>query len=153
MLDTNIWIYLANGLDPISNKLHDNLHFALLETLKHHKDKNDICILINDIVIAEWQRNKEHCKLKIKKLQNKLGNNSTFNDINKYVKSKTDDLQNEYNQAIKNEILENEAHIQRVEDFLLKDCQKIDVSNEVKLRIFDLSVNNKAPFHLFIFFS
>lgn len=148
ILDTNIWVYLANGLDPITNKHHDNLHFDLLKALKEHKQNNDICILINDIVIEEWERNKEHCKLKLKKLNNKvLSTENAFSDINKYVKTRTNDLQNQYAEGIKREILANEEHIQKVEEFLFNDWQKINISNDIKLKIFDLSVGNKAPFH------
>lgn len=148
ILDTNIWLYLANGFDPLSNKHLDKLHFELLATLKEHKEKNNICILINDVVIEEWKRNKEHSKIKIQKLNNKLSDaGNPFNDIRKYAKSKTDDLEKEYAEGLKEEITANEKHIDTVEVFLLNDCQKVNISNEVKLKVFDLSVGKKAPFH------
>src|SRR5690606_29245120 len=119
ILDTNIWLYLANGLDPLTEKLHEDLHFKLLAELKELKNNNDICILINDIVLEEWKRNKEHSKLKIKKLTNKLNNSdSSFNDLKKYVKSETEGLKKEYIEGLKQDISANEEHIQKVENFL-----------------------------------
>lgn len=148
ILDTNIWLYLANGLDPITAKHHDDLHFKLLESLKELKDNNDICIIINEIIVEEWKRNKEHSKAKIKKLILKLENpDNSFTELKKYVKSQTDDLKEEYIVGLQNDIKANEKHIQNVEDFLLKDCMMVDISQEIKVKIFDLSVLNKAPFH------
>lgn len=148
ILDTNIWLYLANGLDPITNKHHDNLHFELLKTLKFHKEQNEICILINDIVIEEWKRNKEHSKLNIKKLTCKLSkSDNPFNDIKKYVKSGIDTLQTEYAEGVKLEITTNEEHIQKVEQFLYNDCQKVEITPDLKMQIFDMSISRKAPFH------
>jgi len=72
ILDTNIWVYLANGLDPIENKDYDDdVHFGLLSSLKQLKENGDITVLVNDIVFREWMRNKEHCRAKIVKLNNK----------------------------------------------------------------------------------
>ena len=148
ILDTNIWLYLANGLDPLTEKHHDDLHFKLLAGLKELKDNNDICILINDIVFEEWKRNKENAKLKIKKLTNKLSNpDSSFNDLKKYVKSETEGLKREYIEGLKKDIAKNEEHIQKVEDFIFNDCERVEISQELKIKIFDLSVLNKAPFH------
>lgn len=146
VLDTNIWIYLANGLDP-SDKAQDKLHFELLSSLKSFKDKGDITILVNDIILKEWARNKNHCEGKVKSLQNKLANpNAVFNEIKKYAKTDIDNIQREYLEGIEKEILENQKHIVEVENFLHNDCLKIEISDKVKLQIFDMSVGNKAPF-------
>jgi len=146
ILDTNIWIYLSNGFDPLTSKHSDDLHFQLLDSLKKSKDSNEIGILVNEIIVEEWKRNREHCKLKIEKLQDKQKNiKQVFGDIDKYVK--TDSFKKEYIDALKNEIKKNEEHIVNVEKFLINDCIHIKTSDEVKIRIFDLSVSNKAPFH------
>jgi len=148
ILDTNIWLYLANGLNPITEKDQGNLHFELLQVLKDHKQQGDIKILINDIILKEWKRNKEHTKYKIKKLQNKLDNvEGSFKHIKKYVESSTDKIQKEYAEGLKKEINSNKKHIQNVENFLHKDCDKIQITKEQKLQIFDLAITNKAPFH------
>lgn len=148
ILDTNNWIYLANGLDPISNKHHDDLHYELLKSLKELKDKNQAQVIINEIIVIEWNRNKEHCKAKIKKLEQKLANkDNSFKEIEKYTTANINQLQEEFIRSIEKEIRSNETHIQNVEDFILNDCVKVEISQKLKLEIFDLSINNHAPFH------
>lgn len=148
ILDTNNWIYLANGLDPIKNKYHDNLHFELLQSLKELTTEGKIQILINDIILTEWNRNKEHCNLKIKSLENKLINKeNAFKDIAKYAKTNVRQLQDEYVDGLESEIQLNKKHIQNVEDFLMNDCIKVEITQELKQLIFDLAINNEAPFH------
>lgn len=148
ILDTNIWLYLANGFNPITEKPHENLHFQLLTKLKELNESNNVCILVNEVIFEEWKRNKENNKLRIKKLTNKLENsNSLFTSIKKYVKSNTDSLQKEFVEGLKEDIVSNEEHIQRVETFLFNDCQKVTISQELKIQIFDLALSNKAPFH------
>lgn len=148
ILDTNNWIYLANGLDPIKNKHHDNLHFELLKSLKELTTESKIQILVNDIILTEWNRNKEHCNLKIKGLENKLLNKEgAFKDIAKYAKTNVLQIQDEYVKGLESEIQLNKKHIQNVEDFLLNDCIKVEVTQELKQLIFDLAIKNEAPFH------
>lgn len=148
ILDTNNWIYLANGLDPISNKHHDDLHYELLKSLKELKDKNQAQVIVNDIIVTEWNMNKEHCKAKIKKLEQKLANkDNVFKEIEKYTTANIDQLKEEFIQSIEKEIRSNNAHIQKVENFIFNDCVKVEISQETKLKIFDLSINNQAPFH------
>jgi len=146
ILDTNIWIYLSNGFDPLTENHSDDLHFELLDTLKKSKDSGDISILVNDVIIEEWKRNKEHSKLKIKKLLNKLANvDQVFGDIRKYVD--TEKIRKEYTDKINEEIKRNEEHILSVENFLIKDCVIIKTSDKIKIKIFDLSISKTAPFH------
>lgn len=148
ILDTNVWLYLANGYDPISEKHHDDLHFNFLSSLKKLKDNGDIRILVNEIIFKEWERNRENSKLKIQNLSTKLKNpESAFSFIKKYVKSEIKKLQEEYIHGLKSAIEANRIHIQNVEDFLYKDCLKIEISEALKLKIFDLSINKSAPFH------
>lgn len=148
ILDTNNWIYLANGLDPIKNKHHDSLHFELLQSLVKLTEDNKIRVLINEIIINEWNRNKIHCYEKIRNLENKLLNKvNAFKDIEKYATSNIDQLQKEYCIGIENEIFKNEQHIQNVESFLQNKCIKTEISEDLKLLIFDLSIKNEPPFH------
>ena len=148
ILDTNNWIYLANGLDPINNKHHDSLHFELLQSLLDLTNDKKIQVLVNDIVLDEWNRNKIHCYAKIKSLKNKLLNKTNaFKDIEKYATSNVQQLQNEYSAGIENEILKNNHHIQNVEDFLHNKCIKTEISESLKVLIFELSIKNEPPFH------
>ncbi len=147
VLDTNIWIYLANGFDTSSNKFHDNHHFNLLDQLMNLTADGDICILVNEIIIEEWQRNKVNAEQKIKLLNNRLTNPSVFKELSKYVKSPLQQIKDEYHNAIKAEIAANENHIRLVEKFLFTDCQKIEISDVVKLKVYGLAKEKKAPFH------
>jgi hypothetical protein len=148
IIDTNIWLYLANGLDTLTGKHSDEQHFKLLEELRQLKESNDICIIVNEVIFEEWKRNKEICKIKIEKLKKKLNNpDEHFRELKKYVKSETQTLQNEYIEGIKADIKANEEHIQKVEEFLLNDCIKVEITDKLKTLIFDLSVQKNAPFH------
>ncbi len=107
-----------------------------------------ISILINDVILAEWERNKERCYDNIKKLQAKLQQkDSAFADISKYATGDIKSLQNEYSTGLEKLIAENEQHIQDVKDFINNNCIKIPISQEVKLKIYELSLSNEAPFH------
>lgn len=39
ILDTNNWIYLANGWDAGNDKHHDSLHFELLQSLSELRER------------------------------------------------------------------------------------------------------------------
>lgn len=148
ILDTNNWIYLANGLDPLNNKYQDTLHYDLLKRLKDLQNKQQIEILVNDIIIKEWNRNKKHSLSKITNLKNKLNNEiSSFKDIEKFSKSDLKEIKENYRKGIQEQIEQNELHVQEVENFIHNNCKKIEISNNIKLKIFDLSINNLAPFH------
>lgn len=148
IIDTNIWLYLANGLDTSTGKHSDDQHFMLLKELKKLKENNDICILVNEIIYEEWERNKNVCQVKIEKLKQKLQNpEEHFRELRKYVKSDTKGIQKEYVEGIETEIKANENHIREVENFLYHDCINVHISDKLKIEIFNLSVQKKAPFH------
>ncbi len=147
VLDTNIWIYLANGYDTKSEKFHDNNHFSLLAKLMEYSDNDDVCVLVNDIIIEEWKRNKVNAKIKLDRLDKKLNNPSLFLEISKYVKSSLNDLKTEYLEGISEEIKANEEHLKKLEEFLFEKCKKITLSDQVKIKVFDQSIKKKAPFH------
>lgn len=64
-LDTNTWIYLANGTEPV----------RLLTYIKEEADKGNIKILLPETIINEWNRNKDNAV--------KQGSIKHFNDIEK----------------------------------------------------------------------
>lgn len=147
IFDTNIWIYLANGHDPLSNSDSGSKHFEFLDTLEHLRNENKIQILINDIIIEEWKRNKHHVNQKITKLRRKL------NDADKSVKnilrytSAFDGLADEYKKGIEAEIEANIRHIKNVEELLFSECINTEISDSTKLKIFERAVNKEVPFH------
>jgi predicted nucleic acid-binding protein len=147
-LDTNIWLYLANGLDPVSNKDHGNFHFELLDKLRDFVKREEITILINEVIIKEWERNKEHTKHRIEKLKRKVDDpKQAFAEIRKYVSSNVDKIEKEFIAGLERDIELNEEHINKVQTFLKEECKIVPVADELKLKVFNLSISGKAPFH------
>lgn len=62
-LDTNTWIYLANGTEPV----------RLLTYIKQEVDKNNIVILLPEIIVTEWESHKDKTVIK--------GSIKHFNDV------------------------------------------------------------------------
>jgi predicted nucleic acid-binding protein len=140
-LDTNIWITFVAKDNPT----------GLLEDLTKRRVNNEIILLTNEIIIAEWYRNKQQ----------------TVNDITSNVKSNlkqkyiaADSLANFLSPAEKKlfheiitTILKQEKSIitmavARVEETerLLLSCKMTPVTNEMKLKITDWALNKRAPF-------
>ena len=53
---------------------NENYHFQLLDDLKKLQKANDINIIVSEIIIDEWKRNKIRCEDYINKLKNQLKN-------------------------------------------------------------------------------
>ena len=135
VLDTNIWIYLTK----------DTFNSLLIE-LKGKCIYEEIEIIVNDVILKEWKRNKE-----------------------KTIKSLVESIQSEYKSAIKlsshmeepskseflltlseykdekKRIEKAEKKVQEVEDFM-NCCERIEVTNEQKLFISNLAIEKKQPF-------
>lgn len=148
ILDTNIWIYLANGLDIATGK-HSDQHFELLSSLQAFREKGEAIVLVNDVILAEWERNRRHTETQIEKLTKKLeSSNDTFKDIKRYCGgADIDTVQRSYEDGLKAEIQKNVDHIKNVERFLTKGCVHIPIREEEKLKATNLSLEKKAPFH------
>lgn len=150
ILDTNIWVYLANGLDPISGKQHkENLHFELRQALKVLKDKGDLTILICDIILQEFQRNKAACFARVKSLEQKKANlDHTLLEVEKYAaESDFKELKERMLAGLQADIEANLQHISDVETFLQEECTAVPVTDEIKLTVYNLAIYNKPPFH------
>lgn len=150
ILDTNIWIYLANGFNSITNQLDPSsqMHFELYEKLKQKTDDKEFVILTNYIIRLEWERNKKAAYANIAKLEemkkqeisalvgrkNRLGE-----QLFKEECRKTNDT---FNQAI----ALNKQHIENIENFM-KSCVEVPVSDELKLELAERAISkDKAPF-------
>ncbi len=148
ILDTNIWIYMANGLDTATGSQQGNNHFGLLKTLKEHVDSHEIRILSNSIIVEEWQRNKGHAYQRINILREKYQH--AFIEFKRNVRAAPAGNHAE-NIAVRNElsllITENELHVAAVESFLLQDCIQTPIDDKLKTLVFDLAISKKAPFH------
>ena len=149
IFDTNVWLYLANGLDPATGN-HTENHFELLEKLELHTNKREIKVLINEIIISEFEKNKNHTRTLIQKLKNKLTNKgSVFNEIRKYSNKQEliSKLEKEYLDGIRESIKLNIEHVSNVESFLKTKCIQIEIPDSLKIEIVDRALKKKAPFH------
>jgi hypothetical protein len=153
ILDTNTWLYLCNGFDLQSNLHCDNgRHFELLSQLKLKQNAGEICILVNDVIIQEWERNKDETKRLIERLQNKIAEvDKRIEADKKYMDAADIILQQQINDRTKAsyqiELDKNQRHILDAEHFLKNECKKISISDAVKIQVWDLAINKKAPFH------
>ncbi|RAJ00477.1 hypothetical protein LX64_04183 [Chitinophaga skermanii] len=151
ILDTNIWLYLANGFDSRSNKL-GNLHFELLNEISTLVDQGKIRVFTNDIIIKEWKRNKFATLEKVKNLENFLDNSKMQMKIMREKlgeegKSKADDIIKELEKSIEDEIKENKSHIDAVENFLLNNTTNIPIKESTRAKVTHIAEEKKAPFH------
>jgi len=153
ILDTNTWLYLSNGFDQQSNSHIDNgLHFQLLAELKKKQRAGEICILVNDIIIQEWERNKDETKRLIEKLNHKIAEvDRRLEADKKYLIPEDLVAQQQINDRTKanfqKEIDLNIKHIDGVDHFLKNECKRIPISDTVKLQAWAFAINKKAPFH------
>lgn len=151
ILDTNIWIYLANSYNPKHKNYENGLHFKLVESLKKLIDSEDLVILTNDIIIEEWNRNKEAAKKLIEKYRITVeGNKNSITNIKKMLevkeKNKLDEIFEKYVENIEKLIQDNERHIIDVEDLLINKSHRIEIPNKVKIIATDRAVKKLAPF-------
>jgi|GEM_PF-1935982 len=148
IFDTNIWLYLANGLDTASNSYHENRHFELLNSLKDHVQRGHIRIIKNYIVVEEWNRNKAHAFNQVNKLKERA--KQAAHMLKKNAKAGDMDGAKECGKSLREleeRIRQNERHIEAVEDFLLNYCEEVAVTDKIKLWVFDFSMTKRAPFH------
>lgn len=143
---------MANGYNHETNKHEDGHHFKLVKNLIDFVNKEKIRIIVNDVIIDEWNRNKEASKNLINQHHRNLeGVNSTLKSIKRRLShdgvQKVNEIYKEYESIIQNEISKNEEHIQQVEHLLFEKSVKISVSDEVKIQAANLALAKKAPFH------
>lgn len=153
ILDTNIWLYLSNGNEQLAHDVSKkNLHFELLRELKEKQENDEFTILITDINIKEWERNKQHTQSLIKRRNNRI--EDILNKFKVFKKRNVDeDIESEQNKiskeiaGIEADIEKNRLHIESVENFLKKECQIIPTSDDLKLRIWEMAINKTIPLH------
>jgi hypothetical protein len=138
ILDTNIWIAFVARNNPS----------GILEMLEVKNRKGSIRILSNEIVVAEWIRNK---KKTIADITGGIKND--FDAISRLSNYLPKDEGRRLRQAFKpfqkkkKELIG--LGIQRVEDTekLITSCEMTEVTDEMKLRVVEWGLNRKAPFH------
>ena len=67
-LDTNNWIYLANGFNILAGD-HDDLHLKVFDIIEKRVDDGSLVFLVNDIIFEEFARNKARTEEKIQKIE------------------------------------------------------------------------------------
>ena len=152
ILDTQTWIYLANGYNQASLKHEDIQHLNLYSILEDLRARKKINILVNEVIVEEWHRNIESTKTLVEKNKRTLsGVQSTFFSVKNYLsesgKLDADKVFNEYKISLLKEIDKNFQHIKNVENLILKNSIKIPVSNEIRIETSKLAQQKKAPFH------
>lgn len=153
-LDTNTWIYLANGTEPV----------RLLSFIKQEVNKGNITILLPDIIVKEWNKNKDkavkqgglkHFKdvneafEKILKLLGEKGERDVFSflldkdDKKDYFKDFVKEFKNK-KKEIEVAITEN---IKLIDDlFKHKTTKVIRIKNKIFLEAGQFALDRKAPF-------
>lgn len=145
ILDTNIWLYIANNF--ISNYKGES-HVKLFERLVLFQDMKYITIYVNDIILEEWDRNQSSQKEYVGKLRNKLKSHSELTALEEII-GNTQALKivrKEFSDQIEALIKRNEQHIKSVGEFISK-CKSIPIEVGHKLKTIDLAIHNKVPFH------
>ncbi len=150
IIDTNTWLYLANCFDTISCKIdsHSGKHINVFDQIKQKSNTAEFTVLVTDIILFEWEKNKQTAKLHINQLEAqkkieiaevvKIKSTLSLSDF----KLKCAEINNQFNEKI----LNAQNHIENVDDFL-KTCPKYNVSDEIKLEIADMAISKeKAPF-------
>lgn len=147
IIDTNAWIYLCNAYGMTKDATGEYPHIKMFNALKDMTLSHKIIILSNDIILAEWNRNKEHSRDYIKKLQaqrqeriNRLKAREIRNDPDKIAEINADI------RRLNILIEKNEQHIVNVEDSLLNHTEKYDITNNSKIVSADQAIAKKAPF-------
>lgn len=152
ILDTQTWIYLANGYNQISSKYEDEQHIRLYRILKDLILSKKINILTNEVIIDEWHRNKKAIKLLVEKNWTRLEEyEKIINIIKKTLsddgKANADLMLKEYRSIVLSEISNNEQHIKNVEQLLLIHSINIPISNDVRIVTTKIGQRKGAPFH------
>ena len=134
-LDTNIWIYLTK-----------DTFYELWIKFKEMKESGEIRVVVNDIILKEWARNKEttiknltaNIKNEYKSAQN-LANYLTGEAKEKYLQTIS-----EY-KAEANRIQMANERVEEIEVFM-NSCTIIKTTKTQKLFIAELATNKNPPF-------
>ena len=151
ILDTNIWLYLANSQDPSNQKLNDDdLHFKLYESLSKLVDEQQVEILRNEVITEEWSANLASSKVLVKKYEDKLKNDlDTLKRINRtldeLLDTEIEKISTRYKNRLVVKIFENEQHIRRVNSLLVKSSP-IEINDSARIFASKWAVAKKAPF-------
>lgn len=134
-LDTNIWIYLTK-----------ETFYELWLKLKKGKEDGDFEIIINDIILKEWARNKATTINKLVEII-KADYKAALN-LSRYFSGEEKE---KFTQAVSfykdenNRIKKAEEKVQEIESFM-NTCTCINVTKQQKLFISELAIEKHPPF-------
>lgn len=137
IFDTNIWLEFIAQDKPK----------GILEELKTKKEEGEIRLLTNQIIIDEWERNKDSIKDKIKNTVDNYFYNAkkAFELYQPADKEEFDNQANAFFDA-KDQLVENALnHVEETEAFL-HGCEKTVITEEMKLEVIDRALEKRAPF-------
>lgn len=154
-LDTNTWIYLANGTEPV----------RLLHFVKREVEKNNITILLPEIVESEWEIHKEktvrqgsikhfnEVKEALEKILKLLGDKGEKDIISFLLDAKDDtdyfkDFFDKFKlkkREIEEAISEN---IKLIDDLFKNHATRIAIKDEIYKKAGEFALEKKAPFKL-----
>lgn len=147
-LDTNNWIYLANGFTPYSNK-HDDTHLKIFKLLRQRAEHGAIIVLANQLIIEEFERNKSQARAKVQDIEKKRDSYiSSLKPIREFI-SKDKNLQElefKITQVAEEKIFTIRNHIFEVERFLNRWTISIPVTDQHRIEATHMALDRKAPF-------
>lgn len=149
-MDTNIWIYLSNGFNVLTNKYEENTHIKMLQFLKQNIQSQKTALLVAENIYDEWNRNKASTEKLIKILENrKKESKNQLKDVFEKLPEKKAELNliiDEYTQKIDELISLNYNHISEVEDLLNNHVIKYPISNSTRIIASKQAERKLAPF-------
>ena len=138
VLDTNIWLYLAEGQHPFVIK-------GLIEKAK----SGDIILLTNDEIIAEWDRNRENSLHKTRQnILNQVEASKALADLVQPLDIIT------YKTTLTSLISSEETlldavkkRFDNVNDLLRNHSVIVPITDSQKLQVIEWALKKQAPFH------
>jgi predicted nucleic acid-binding protein len=152
ILDTNIWIYLANGHYTPEAQHSEQTHSTLLNRLTEKLENEEIRIVVNDIIVQEWDRNKEAKENRIKKYENQILNNEKYFkliglDLNEADNKQLEILHEHYRNHLTHKIHVNKKQIDKLDKILKEEAIKAPITPSLKSKVTDWGIAKKAPLH------
>jgi hypothetical protein len=122
-----------------------------LESLKNLVSNDKIKILTADLIIKEWQRNKQSRFSLIEKhkrtLEGQVSNlKSIRTRLDEEDRHNIDQVISKFQDKVQSEIENNKKHIREVEDLLNNYTIKFQITSDIKARVADWAVEKNAPF-------
>lgn len=138
ILDTNWWIYLAQGKEPSS-----------LEEILKKLDSEEYQLLVPEIIVEEWDRNLEKTKADLEKSILEQSKNAYF--IAEHLQGgeqvKFRSILNNYKTKEQERLKLVSSTINKINKIIKEKAIIIKISDEVFRLVAEYAVAKKAPFH------